>query len=140
MGYRIELADDFYIEPQAGVYTSYATAGNFGVEGSLGFPPFFEFPINEKESFNYQDDFKRLDFGLTGGISLEFKNIFLRYNFNYGLMKITQSNFLFDVDLFEDGGDFLDDGDGFDDFDLPFNQFEAASRFSAIQVGYRIRF
>lgn len=124
-GYRFELSDNIFIEPHAGFYYAYALAGFGEIDGSVSVPFLGSIPFNEKETFDFENDFKRHDFGVMGGVSFEVYNFFIRYNYNYGLMNISQP------------GDENFDDDGFIGFD---NDPEISSRFSALHLGYRIKF
>ena len=129
-GYRFELNNQIFIEPQFGFYYSYGTGGEVDVEGSVSIPFFGNLPLDQTQSVNFENDFSRHDFGLLGGVTFEVYRFFLRYRYHFGLKNIAQS------------GSGIPGGEiGGTDLDQLFdNDFETSWRFSAIHLGYRIRF
>lgn len=128
-GYRFELNDQIFIEPQFGFYYSYGTGGEVDIEGSVSILVLGNLPLDQTQPVNFEDDFSRNDMGLLGGVSFEIHNFFLRYQYHYGLKNIAQTGAQnTDEEAIPDFNNFLDD------------DFKTKWRLSAVHLGYRIRF
>lgn len=77
------VGDNFEIH--AGPYIGFLMSSKFEVDGDVEFEDDLD-----------KDNFKSMDFGLTGGIALNFSALQVGARYNYGLQKIQDSN---DADL-----------------------------------------
>lgn len=80
IGYKVDLAPNTKFVVHAGGYAAYGIAGKIKND-----------PNNDKRSVFGKDGFKRLDYGLLGGVGVEFGKIAVSAGYEYGLANINNA-------------------------------------------------